>query len=152
MKNVLFFLLTSFSLYAAVPTIYMAPPAANGKANMEKAQEEEKKVPTQNNPLSEIAKAAASKETSAKGTTEMMIISPEGRAKDIQAAIKFLQQKAPTNKPTIKLTSGKTLTGIVSVDVMPGGTLLIFKIASLKGLKYQIENIENIDTIIANET
>jgi len=152
MKKVFFFFLASLSLYAAVPTIYMAPPAGNAKVVVEGTQEEEKKASTQNNPLSEMAKAAASKETSPKGTTEMMIISPEGRAKDIQAAIKFLQQKAPTDKPTIKLTNGKTLTGIVSVDVMPGGTLLIFKIASLKGLKYQIEKIENIDTIIANET
>ncbi|MDN3509282.1 MAG: hypothetical protein P0S93_04630 [Candidatus Neptunochlamydia sp.] len=152
MKKVLFFFLTSLFLYAAVPTIYIAPPAGNARAAVEGTQEEGKRASTQNNPLSEIAKAAASKETSGKRTTEMMIISPEGRAKDIQAAIKFLQQKAPTDKLTIKLTNGKTLTGIVSVDVMPGGTLLIFKIASLKGLKYQIENIENIDTIIANET
>ncbi|MCB1071483.1 MAG: hypothetical protein KDK96_00070 [Chlamydiia bacterium] len=152
MKKVLFFLITSLSLYAAVPTIYMVPPAASAKAAVEGTQDEEKKASTQNNPLSEMAKAATAKEASTKGSTEMMIISPEGRAKDIQAAITFLQQKAPTDKPTIKLTNGKTLTGIVSVDVMPGGTLLIFKIASLKGLKYQIEKIENIDTIIVNET
>ncbi|MEM8727763.1 MAG: hypothetical protein AAGE99_03540 [Chlamydiota bacterium] len=143
MKKSLCFILISFSLYAAVPTVYTA--------FSEGVREEEKKGSIQNNPLPETATAALLKETSGKGIKEMMIIAPEGRANDIRAAIKFLQQKVPTDKPMIKLTNGKVITGIVNVDVMPGGTLLIFKISVLKGLKYQIEKIEDIDTIIANE-
>ena len=152
MKKFLFFLTTSLSLYAAVPTIYMAPPVTTGRAAVEKTKQPEQKKPSSTNPLLEMEKAAATKDVSPKGPSEMMIISPEGRAKDIQAAIQFLKQRAPTSKPTIKLTDGSTLTGIVDVDVMPGGTLLIFKLASLKGLKYQIEKIENIDTIMTNGT
>lgn len=149
MKKILFFLTATLSLYAAVPTIYMAPPATTPKAATEGTQEQ-KKPPSHNNPLAEMEAVAAAKDSSQKGSTEMMIISPEGRAKDIYAAIEFLKQHAPTSKPSVKLTNGGTITGIMSVDVMPSGTIIIFKIASLKGLKYQIEKIENIDTIETN--
>lgn len=149
MKNVLFFLAASLSLYAAAPTIYMAPPASTATLG---GKREEKHKTSSPSPLAEMEKAAASKESSTKGSGEMMIISPEARAKDIQAAIKFFQQKVPTDKPMVKLKNGATISGIIEVDVMPGGTLLIFKITSLKGLKHQIENIENIDTVIVNGT
>ncbi|QVL57685.1 MAG: hypothetical protein KFB93_01015 [Simkaniaceae bacterium] len=151
MKKTLFFLTASLSLYASVPTIYMAPPSSYAKAAVEGGEEEQKKHSTKS-PLAEMEKAAAAKDASIKGSTEMMIISPEGRAKDIQAAIKFLKLHAPTAKPSIKLTDGAIIKGIVDIDVMPGGTLVIFKVASLKGLKYQIVKIENIDTIETNGT
>lgn len=145
MKMLPLFLITT-SLFAASPTIYMAPPSDVAKAASEGKQSklEDK--------LTQEEKTAAAKEASSKGSTEMMIISPEGRAKDIKAAIDFLKKNAPTTKPTLKMSNGSTLTGIMDVDVMPGGTVLIFKIASLKGIQYRIENIENIDSVEVNGT
>ena len=155
MKKILFFLTISFSLFAAVPTIYVAPPTSSARAAIEGQPQKEKKSPATITPLSEMEKAAAAanaNNASSKGSTEMMIISPEGRAKDIQAAIQYLHQRVPTSKPTIKLTDGSSISGIISIDVMPGGTILIFKINSLKGVQYQIEKIENIDTLMINGT
>ncbi len=152
MKKMLLFLAATFSLFAAVPTIYMAPPASSARATAEKEPQKESKAPPSTNPLAQIESGVAAKTASSKGSTEMMIISPEGRAKDIQAAIKYLKLHAPTSKPKIKLTNGSTISGILSVDIMPGGTLLIFKVGSLKGVRYEIEKIENIDTIETNGT
>ncbi len=157
MKKILLFLTASFSLFATVPTIYMAPPSSSARAAGEghpwaagEGHPSEKKAPA-TNPLSQI-EAAAAKDSSSKGSTEMMIISPEGRAKDIQAALQYLKQRAPSSKPSIKLTDGSTISEILSIDVMPGGTILIFKTNSLKGVQYQIEKIENIDTLMINGT
>lgn len=139
-------ILCATSLLAASPTIYMAPPSDTAKAAVEGRQT------NLENKNSQAEKAAAAKESSSKGSTEIMIISPEGRAKDIKAAIEFLKKRSPTSKPTIKMTNGTTLTGIMDVEVMPGGTVLIFQVTSLKGVQYRIENIENIDSIEANGT
>ena len=152
MKKILLFLTASFSLFAAVPTIYMAPPTTSARSSVEGQPKKEKKAPASTNPLAQIEAAAAAKDAAAKGSTEMMIISPEGRAKDIQAAIKYLKLHAPTSQPKIKLSDGSTISGILSVDVMPGGTIVIFKVNSLKGVQYEIEKIENIDTIVINGT
>lgn len=143
MKILPLFLVTT-SLFAAGPTIYMAPPSNVAKAAAEGIQ------PAFGEKLTQDEKRAAAK-TAAKGSTEMMIISPEGRAKDIKAAFDFLKKNAPTTKPSIKMINGSTLTGIIEIDIMPGGTVLIFKVASLKGIQYRIENIEKIDSIEANE-
>lgn len=35
----------------------------------------------------------------------------------------------------------------MDVDVMPGGTILIFKISSLKGIQYKVVNIEEVQSI-----
>jgi|JI10StandDraft_1071094.scaffolds.fasta_scaffold02890_13 hypothetical protein len=139
-------LLMSVSLFAANPTIYIAPPSNIPKESADGKQ------PTMDDKLTQKEVSAAAKAFSSKGSTEMMIISPEGRAKDIKAAIEFLKKHAPTTKPTIKMANGTTLSGIMDVQVMPGGTVLIFQIASLKGVQYQVENIENIDAIEANGT
>ncbi|MCB1114927.1 MAG: hypothetical protein KDK71_00530 [Chlamydiia bacterium] len=138
MKKLFPIFFSTLPLLAVSPTIYMAPPEATPKAL--------------NESLSKGEKTAVAKEAAQKGTSEMMIISPEGRAKDIEAAIAFLKKHAPSTKPSIKLTNGSILSGIINVNVMPGGTLLIIQIASLKGVQYQIEKIENIDTIMTNGT
>lgn len=138
-------LLVSTSLFAASPTIYMAPPATVPTSSEEKLSKASDK-------LSTAEKSAAARKSSSKESNEMMIISPEGRAKDIKAAIEFLKKRSPTTKPSIKMSNGSTITGILDVEVMPGGTVLIFQVASLKGIQYQVENIENINSIDANGT
>lgn len=144
MKRLLLFSVISLSLYGAGPTIYMAPPASKPTAK----QTTKKPLP-QKSP-SKIEKSVAATTIASKGPTEMMIISPEGRAQDIKAAIQFLKKQTPSSKPAIQLTNGTILSGIIDVDVMPGGTLLIFKVTSLKGMKYLIEKIEHIDTIVTD--
>lgn len=137
-------LFVSTSLFAAGPTIYMAPPSTLPTSSLEEKSDKS------SNKLSKAEKGAAAKKSSSKESNEMMIISPEGRAQDIKAAIEFLKKRSPTAKPSIKMSNGSIISGILDVDVMPGGTVLIFQLASLKGIQYQVENIENINSIEAN--
>ncbi|MCB1084743.1 MAG: hypothetical protein KDK60_01425 [Chlamydiia bacterium] len=139
MTRFLSLFLISIPLLGAQAPIYIAPPTSIDSSTAT--------LPI--NTPSKEKKAVASKETSStkdKGS-EVMIISPEGRAKDIQEAIKFLKLKSPAAKPTIELMSGERLVGIQEVDVMPGGTIVIFRLASLKGLQYRVEKIEDIDRL-----
>ena len=81
-------------------------------------------------------------------SSEILIIDPAARAKDLQGAFQFIRQSNPGVKLSVKLTSGEHLTDILSIDPMEGGTLVIFKLNTLHGVKYQVEKIENIDSII----
>ena len=150
MKIFVLFLFPSLLLYSA--TIYVAPPTRSSLQTATKKPQENSPVKETPLPTTVIQGTTATKLPPQEGVKDMMIISPEGRAKDIRAAIKFLQQKAPSETPVIQLINGHVLQGIIDIDVMPGGTLLIFKITSLKGSKYRVEKIENIDKIIIHET
>ncbi|MBF5060098.1 hypothetical protein [Candidatus Neptunochlamydia vexilliferae] len=119
------------TLLAAQAPIYMAPTGATP------VKKEAPKVI-----------AALEQPAQHKGPSEVMIISPEGRAKDLQAAIEYLKQKNPTEKPSVKLTTGMEISNIIGLDVMPGGTLLIFKVSTLKGAKYKVVKIEEIDSLV----
>ncbi len=119
------------TLLAAQAPIYMAP---TGTTPVEK--QASKVVATLKEP------------TQQKGPSEVMIISPEGRANDLKAAIEYLKKNNPSAKPSVKLTSGTEITNISDVDVMPGGTLLIFKVGTLKGVQYKVVKIEEIDSLV----
>jgi len=92
-------------------------------------------------------KVAAVQERGATGQSEVMIINPESRAKDIQSAFKYLKQMSPATKIGVKLTNGSIITDILNMDVMPGGTMIIFRINTMKGEKYRVVKIEKIDTL-----
>ncbi|MGE0198950.1 MAG: hypothetical protein AB7N99_01780 [Simkaniaceae bacterium] len=92
-------------------------------------------------------KAAAAKDGQMKGVSEIMIITPESRAKDLLSAFQYLKKMSAASKIGVKLTSGSTITDIIDMDVMPAGTMIIFKINSIKGQQFRIVKIEDIDTL-----
>lgn len=79
-----------------------------------------------------------------KGTADVMIISPAERASDIVQAFKYIQSYDVTSKVDVKLKDGSMITDILDIQMMPSGTLLIFKLQTLKGEIYRIVKIENI--------
>ena len=79
----------------------------------------------------------------------MMIISPEARAKDLQAAIKLLLAQTPSKKPSITLKSGMRLQDIIEVELMPSGTLLMIKAFSVKGIQTHIVGVEEVQSVSA---
>lgn len=143
MKKLLFLLPFTSLAFGAQAPIYMAPPATTYQA----PQKNQKTSKPTNAAEAEMAALAKTQQGNSKGTNEIMVISPELRGKDIQAAIKYLATHIPTSKPSVKLADGSEITGIMDVDVMPGGTILIFKISSLKGIQYKVVNIEEVQSI-----
>jgi hypothetical protein len=89
----------------------------------------------------------AAKESQTKGQSEIMIISPEARAKDLLSAFQYLKKMSVAIKLGVKLIDGSLISEILDMEVMPGGTMIIFKINSMKGQKYRVVKIESIDTI-----
>ena len=80
--------------------------------------------------------------------SEVMIIAPETRAKDLQEAFEFLKKMSPASKLAVKLINGNTIFEILDMVLMQGGTMIIFRINSIQGQKFQVVKIEDIDTII----
>ena len=97
-------------------------------------------------PTKKPEKAAATK-VSEKAQMGIMIIPPDMRAKDISEAFNSLKQANPAAKIMVKLVNGTEITDILSIDTMTGGTMLIFRINSMQGMKVQVVKIEEIDTI-----
>jgi|GEM_PF-2533685 len=145
MKKIISLLVLSAAAFGAQNPIYVVPPATG----YTQAPVAKKSAPPSDATSAELAAMAKSQkdDNKSKGISEVMIISPELRAKDLQAAIKFLNLHVPTSKPNIKLSDGSKITSIMDVEVMPGGTILIFKIASLKGLQYKVVNIEEVQSL-----
>lgn len=78
---------------------------------------------------------------------EILIIPPKNRAEDLKEAFEFLQKENVTNQITFTLRNGSKLTGISEVTVLKGGTMLIFKLATTTGTKYQILPVEEVTGI-----
>lgn len=137
MKSLLICMSAATLLTAAQNPIYMAPPGAPTVAAKPTAAEK----------MAAAKEATQSKEATPKGPSDVMIISPDLRANDIKTAIEYLKQRSPTSKPKVELTNGTAITGILDVDVMPGGTILIFRVNSFKGMQYKVVKIEEINTL-----
>ena len=99
-----------------------------------------------------LGKETKAKEATAvavsRGATQVLLIEPAARAKDLASAFTFIHKANPSAKLSIKLSDGKVITNILSIDPMEGGTLVIFKLNTLHGVKYQVEKIENLDSIV----
>lgn len=81
------------------------------------------------------------------GQSEVMIINPETRAKDLQDAFQYLKTMSPASKLAVKLMNGSIISEILDMKLMTGGTMIIFRTNSLQGQKFQVVKIEDIDTI-----
>ena len=80
-------------------------------------------------------------------TPGVMIIPLEMRAKDFEEAFAYLRRMNATGKVIVKLHNGSQIVDILGIDRLPGGTMLVFKLNSVTGMKYHIVKIEEIDTI-----
>jgi len=81
------------------------------------------------------------------GQSEVMIINPETRAKDLQESFDYLKKMSPASKLAVKLVNGTTISEILDMKLMTGGTMIIFRTNSIQGQKFQVVKIEDIDTI-----
>jgi len=136
-KYVIFALLSSSSLMGAQEQPIYSVSSAQFFENQLKTDPHKRSVD----------KIIAVHDAQKKGQSEVMIINPESRAKDLQSAFKYLREMSPATKIGVKLNNGSIITQILSMDVMPGGTMIIFKINTMKGEQYRVVKIENIDTL-----
>lgn len=93
-------------------------------------------------------KVVAVKKAQSMRQKDIMIISPKSRTHDLLSAFQFLKKMSPATKVGVRLTDGSVISEILDMDVMPEGTMIIFKINTLKGQKFKIVNIENIEALI----
>ena len=92
------------------------------------------------------AQAAAMKH--AGGSSDMvMIINPEMRSKDLKDALTFLKKTMGNQPVAVTLTDGQIISNIMSIDVMPAGTMLVLKTSTVKGVKYHVVGIESVENI-----
>ena len=91
-----------------------------------------------------MSAAVAPKKT---GANDIMIINPDNRAKDFKAAFDILQQEVQGSKIVFTLTDKSTISDIMEIQVLPGGTMLSFMLNTTKGIKYKIVPIEQIKSI-----
>ena len=82
--------------------------------------------------------------TKSNKASEVMVITPAARGKDLQQAYNFLRKESAATSISVTLKDGITLSNIMGMDVMTEGTIVIFKLNTTRGVKYQIENIENV--------
>ena len=127
------FLAVQSAFFAQSPTHSLSE-----KQYFQKKQEEEAKKALAAKPPSPETKSY---------TSEVMIISPELRAKDFQSAFTYLKTKNPSAKIGIELADHSIVSDILHIEIMPGGTLVIFTVSTVKGVKYRIVKTENIRSI-----
>ncbi|MCI5051603.1 MAG: hypothetical protein MRY21_00525 [Simkaniaceae bacterium] len=75
---------------------------------------------------------------------ELMVIKPEERSKDLKAAYDFAQKHKLPGEVVFVLKNGKELRGINSIEVLPGGTMMIFNVTASQGQTYVAIGVEDI--------
>ncbi|NBO24328.1 MAG: hypothetical protein EBU93_03715 [Chlamydiae bacterium] len=78
---------------------------------------------------------------------EVMMIPPQLRAQDFKEAFDYLKKIQTQSKITFTLKDNTKLSQILDVSILPGGTMMNFKINTTQGVQYQIIRIEDIKTI-----
>ncbi len=78
---------------------------------------------------------------------EVMMIPPQLRAQDFKEAFDYLKKIQTQSKITFTLKDGSKLSQILDVSLLPGGTMLNFKINTVQGIQYQIIRVEDIKSI-----
>ena len=105
------------------------------------------KSPIKPTHLQRKSEVAASLNQDHINSSEVMIINPEMRAKDFQSAFDYLKNSNTAAQISVKLKNGHSISEIISMEVMPQGTLIIFQTNTTQGLKHDVVNIENIESI-----
>jgi|GEM_PF-2596429 len=84
------------------------------------------------------------------GGNEVLVITALERAKDIEHVFKFAKKNSSASALSLKLADGKTISSILSIDVMPGGTLMVIQTNSMKGQIYEVIRTENVQEVSLN--
>lgn len=77
----------------------------------------------------------------------VMIVNPEMRANDLKEAFAFLKASGQSLPISIHLADGRILTRVTAIEVMKGGTMVVVKNGTIKGQKFHIIGVENIESI-----
>ena len=126
-----FFSLLLISTLNAVDMKAAAPTAPTIKPSMPAAEQDEQTVAA-----------------NALGAKEMMIIPPQARAQDFKEAFDLLKKVKSQDKITFFLKDKSKISGILDVDVLPGGTMINFKVNTTQGVRYQIVRVEDINSVM----
>ena len=81
---------------------------------------------------------------------EVMLIQPQQRAQDFKEAFDYLKKIQTQSKITFVLKDSTKISQILDVTVLPGGTMLNFKLNTTQGIQYEIIRIEDIKSIHLN--
>lgn len=81
------------------------------------------------------------------GLQDVMVINPDMRAKDFKAAFDILKVQDMKGHTTFFLEDGSHIDHILEVDILPGGTMISFRINTTRGIKYKVIPIEQIKSI-----
>jgi hypothetical protein len=77
----------------------------------------------------------------------VMSLDPKARALDFKEAFETLRKEKTSNKVIFRLSDGTTLANVIEMSVLGNGTLVLFKINSMQGIKLQVVEIEKIAAI-----
>ena len=78
------------------------------------------------------------------GTRSLMMIDPKDRVTDYLKAFEFLSQEKSSSKVVFDLSSGMKLTNVIEIKPLPSNTLMLFRMNTPQGVKYQVVEIEDI--------
>jgi hypothetical protein len=77
----------------------------------------------------------------------IMSIDPQVRALDLKDAFDRLRQEKTSNKVFFDLSDGTRISNVIEMSVIGKGTLVLFKVSSMQGIKLQVVPVEKIVTI-----
>jgi hypothetical protein len=98
-------------------------------------------------PQAPQAPSSADQQAALAGAKEMMIIPPHARSQDFKEAFDLLKQIHSADKVNFFLKDNSKLSGILDITVLPGGTMLNFKMNTTQGIKYRIIRVEDISSV-----
>lgn len=75
------------------------------------------------------------------------LIDPKMRASDYIQAFEMLRKEKTTNKIFFNLKDGTSLSNIIEISPVGSGSLLLFKLNSPQGIRFQIVGVENLVSI-----
>lgn len=79
--------------------------------------------------------------------TQVMMIDPTIRAGDYKQAFDYLKKEKAGAAVSFELTSGEKISNIMEITLMPGGSLLIFRLNTSSGVSYRVVKIEDIASV-----
>jgi hypothetical protein len=97
--------------------------------------------------LPEQMPAKPAMQTYAAPSSKSVCIDPKARAMDFQQAFELLRKEKTANKVQFVLDNGKTISNIVDIVILSNGSMILFKINSQQGIKYEVVPVENIESI-----
>ncbi len=82
------------------------------------------------------------------GPSELMVIQPDMRAKDLKGAFDYFKKNKLPGDIVFTLYNGKKFTNILEITDLPGGTMLVFKLNTTQGTQYHIAGVEEVQSVV----